>query len=441
MPGAFFIETFGCQMNKGDSDLMALSLIKNGFQTADCAEKADVLIFNTCSVRHHAENRALSRIRSARRDFHPAAGRLLVAAGCMAQRTGHELIKKDLADLVVGPYRSPVVGDIVQGYMAGNPCRSFLSLERNDLIRRIGPEWVTGRDPAPWHTWVTITHGCGNFCSYCIVPYVRGPLVSFHSGDILNYIARCAERGTREITLLGQNVNQYGMDSGDMPFSRLLAHAAAVPGIVKVNFLTSHPMDFSAEIIEVIRDHENISRSIHLPLQSGSDEILARMNRKYGIRDYLKLVDRVRERLEHHSLSTDLIVGFPGETGRDYELTLEAVRAIRFDEAFMYAYSPRSGTAATELPETISRIEKMDRLRRLIEIQRSISREKLISRINCTEEIIVEGLSRKSDREVMGRSFLNHPVIIPGEQKEIGEKIRVTIRGIRGSTLYGERIA
>jgi len=236
-------------------------------------------------------------------------------------------------------------------------------------------------------------------------------------------------------------VNQYGRDNGDIPFHRLLEKAAAVPGLVRIGFLTSHPMDFTTDIVDVIADPDNISRSIHLPLQSGSDEILRKMDRRYTLAEYMKTAVYIRACLENHSLSTDLIVGFPGETGADYERTLEAVREIRFDEAYMYAYSPRSGTAAAALTEGLSAREKQERLGQLIGVQREISREKLISRIDRTEDIIVEGFSRRSRREVMGRSFLNHPVIVPGDTHDFGKKITVTVRGIRGSTLYGERIA
>ncbi|HDP80229.1 MAG TPA: MiaB/RimO family radical SAM methylthiotransferase, partial [Spirochaetes bacterium] len=288
MPESFYIETFGCQMNKADSELMALSLIKNGFVKAPSGAEADILLFNTCSVRLHAENRALARLRAARSAGRGGKPTLLVAAGCMAQRMGENLIEEDLADLAVGPYQSPSIGDIIQSYRSGLTGRIHLSQQRADFHTRIDPAGASPLEASPWHRWVTITHGCENFCSYCIVPRVRGPLISFKSADILAYIRRCADNGAREITLLGQNVNQYGQDNGDIPFHRLLEKAAAVPGLVRIGFLTSHPMDFTNDIVDVIADHENISRSIHLPLQSGSDEILMKMNRRYTMAEYMK---------------------------------------------------------------------------------------------------------------------------------------------------------
>jgi tRNA-2-methylthio-N6-dimethylallyladenosine synthase len=273
------------------------------------------------------------------------------------------------------------------------------------------------------------------------VPFVRGGLVSFPSASILEYIRLLAESGFREITLLGQNVNQYGQDSGDIPFYRLLERAAETPGLLRINFITSHPKDFDGGIIDVIRDHGNISRAVHLPLQSGSDRILALMNRQYTMASYMKIVETLDRRLESHSLSTDLIVGFPGETEEEFRMTLEAMESIRFHEAFTYAYSPREGTPAFALPETIPKAEKMDRLSALIEIQRRISRARLSDRLDRTEEIIVEGMSRRSGSEVMGKTFLNHPIVLPGEPGDIGKKLSVKVISLKGATLYGKRTA
>jgi tRNA-2-methylthio-N6-dimethylallyladenosine synthase len=439
MKKTFFIETFGCQMNKGDSELMAHSMRQSGFQAAGDAKNADIIIFNTCSVRQHAETRALSRIRSAKSGAKEKNG-IVVVAGCMAQRLGENLLGKKAADIVIGPYQSPSIGEIINKYFIDTGCRSFLSLEPSDFKGRLDKALAKSKDLTPWHKWVTITHGCENYCAYCIVPYVRGRLISFPSDSIIKYVELCAQNGVREITLLGQNVNQYGMDSGDVPFYKLLEKAALVKDIYRINFLTSHPKDFSFDIINVIRDHEKISRAIHLPLQSGSDKILAAMNRQYTSLDYYKIVEHIDLKLESYSISTDLIVGFPGETREDFELTLKAVKDINFDEAFMYAYSPREGTPAFKLPETLSKQEKSERLQELIRRQRSISKDKLKSRVNHIEEIIVEGLSKKSENEVMGKTFMNHPVVLPGGPDDAGKKIRIMIKGIKGQTLYGERI-
>jgi tRNA-2-methylthio-N6-dimethylallyladenosine synthase len=437
---SYYIETFGCQMNKSDSCLMEISMNRNGFHLSPEPDTADIVIFNTCSVRNHAENRAIARMKSAR-GLPGGRDKLVVCAGCMAQRIGKELIQKGTADIVAGPYQSPRIGEFVASWLTGPGKRTFLSQEIADFSDRIDERRALTRDPGNWHEWVTITHGCENFCSYCIVPHVRGKLISVSSGKILSYIRDLTARGVTEITLLGQNVNQYGMDCGEIPFYSLLEKTASIEGLNRINFLTSHPKDFSNDIIKVIKDHRIISRAIHLPLQSGSDRILTLMNRGYLMKDYLGIIDVIASELEDFSLSTDLIVGFPGETGDEYRETLHAVETLQFDEAYTYAYSPRSGTAAFDLPEIITPDEKRDRLAELIEVQRNISRTKLEGRIDRTEEMIIEAISKKSSRDVVGKTFLNHPVVLPGVPEDIGKIIRVRITGLKGATLYGERTA
>jgi len=427
-------------MNKSDSELMELSLIKNGFLPASLESEADVVIYNTCSVRQHAENRATARIRSIR----PAVNRkngIIVVTGCMAQRIGTKLVQDGLAHLVIGPYQSPKIGEIVGNYLEGNKGRAFLSQETADFQGRLDDSIAAEHEGRRWHEWVTITHGCENYCAYCIVPYVRGRLISFRSQDILRHITSLAANGVKEITLLGQNVNQFGHDSGDIPFYALLEKTARIEGLVRINYLTSHPKDFDPEIIGVMRDHENISRSIHLPLQSGSDKILASMNRKYTLDRYLSIVALIDSGLEDYSITTDLIVGFPGEEESDFAATMEAVRRVRFDDAFMYAYSPREGTPSADLRELLTREEKIARLNELISVQRAISREKLEARINRIEELIPERISRHSGNEIMGKTFLNHPAVFPGDNEDIGRYTRIKILGINGSTLQGMKIA
>ncbi len=436
----YHIETFGCQMNKNDSELMALSLLENGFQIAENGEKADITIYNTCSVREHAENRVLSRIRSHRKRIRDGSG-IIVVTGCMAQRLGEGLITNDIADMVIGPYQSPDIGILLRRHLEDREARAFLSQDISDFSGRIRNGLYRVSGTPEWHQWVTITHGCENYCSYCIVPSVRGKLISFPSGRILDYIRSLAGRGIREITLLGQNVNQYGTDSDDLPFHELLEAAAGIGGMERINFITSHPRDFSDDILHVIRDMPNISRSIHLPLQSGSDRILERMNRGYTFPDYMRIVEKIGKLPGSYSLSTDLIVGFPGESDDEFRETLHAVETIRFDDAFTYAYSPRRGTPAYSLDESLTREGKSSRLSELIAIQRGISKQKLKERINSVEEAIIERLSKKSIDRVMGKTYLNHVVITPGTRDDIGKKIKVKISGVAGSTLQGTRIA
>jgi tRNA-2-methylthio-N6-dimethylallyladenosine synthase len=434
----YHIKTFGCQMNKGDSELIGLSLSRAGYTECKSEREADIIVFNTCSVRQHAEDRVISRI-SAIRNMRKEKS-IIVIAGCMAQRIGQSLIGHGLADLAIGPYESPRTGEIIEKYFNSPDTKTqYNSQSFEDFNTRIDFGLIDKKDDLPWHKWVTITHGCENFCSYCIVPYVRGRLISFPSDSIIAYVKKLAESGIKEITLLGQNVNQYG-NSGDIPFYKLLEKVSGINGLIKINFLTSHPKDFDENIINVMRDNGIISRAIHLPLQSGSDIVLDLMNRKYTIGHYLKIVEKINAELDSYALSTDIIVGFPGETEKDFEATLNVVRQIKFDDAFMYAYSPREGTEAFKLKENLTKENKIERLNKLIELQRGISRDKLRARINAKEEMIAERLSKRSGKELMGKTFLNHPVITPGLPDDIGKKIQIKIIELKGNTLYGTRI-
>jgi tRNA-2-methylthio-N6-dimethylallyladenosine synthase len=358
----------------------------------------------------------------------------------MAQRIGEELIDNKIADMVIGPYQSPDIGRLLRLHLEDRSKRFFISQAISDFSGRINPGLYRISDTPEWHKWVTITHGCENYCSYCIVPSVRGKLISFPSGQILDYIRLLASHGINEITLLGQNVNQYGTDNNDIPFHKLLESTATIAGIERINFITSHPKDFPDDILHVIRDHPNISRSIHLPLQSGSDRILKLMNRQYTFADYMKIVEKIRGLLTAYSISTDLIVGFPGENEVEFTDTLNAVESIRFDDAFTYAYSPREGTPACSIEETLTHEEKITRLERLIALQRSISRHKLKERVNRIEDAIIERFSKKSSDRVMGRTYLNHMVITEGTKDDFGKKIKIKIDSVLGATLQGTRI-
>ncbi len=439
MNRTFRIETFGCQMNMGDSELIRLSMLKNGFIEAKNPGDADIYIYNTCSVRDNAEKRALARISTAK-GIGTVKKRLIVVAGCMAQRLGEELVKKKIANLVIGPYQSPRLGDILAEFIRNKKNRLFISQEGENFAERLTPELIESKDVEPWHKWVTITHGCENFCAYCIVPYVRGKLISFPSDRILKFIKELADSGVIEITLLGQNVNQYGQDSGDIPFHKLLEKTASIKGLKKINFMTSHPMDFTEETIHVIKESSNISRGIHLPMQSGSDRILSAMNRKYTMAHYYSIIEKIDRIIPDYAISTDLITGFPGETAEEFHETLEAIKKIKFDEAFMFSYSPRMGTPSYSIKETISEKEKASRLHELIYTQREISLEKLKKRVNNKELVIAEKVSKKSGSEVAGKTFLNHPVVFSGDINDIGRETVVEISEVRGSTLFGRKI-
>lgn len=422
-------------MNKSDSELMEVSLAKSGYIKGSIP--ADIYIFNTCSVRKHAEDRAIAHVVETRSKYKNA---LIVVAGCMAQRMAVVLRTEYGVDLVVGTYHSPDMGNIITRYIQNNDAHEYISQNQEDFAVRFNNDLVNHKDELPWHKWVTISHGCENYCAYCIVPHVRGKLISFPSQKIIDYCTLLIDNGVFEITLLGQNVNQYGQDSGDVPFYVLLEKISALQGLHKINYITSHPKDFHFDILRVMKDNPVISRSIHLPLQSGSDNVLSAMNRGYTMKQYHAIVDEIYKLLPQCSISTDIIAGFPGETPEDFEATLDAVQSIKFDDAFTYKYSPREGTYAYSFPDSVSDIIKQERLDILIKTVRKFSKLKLHSRIGTTTTMIVERISKKSSDEVMGKTIHNHPIVIKGGKEDIGKKYAVTILSLKGSTLYGERI-
>ncbi|MCL2154960.1 MAG: tRNA (N6-isopentenyl adenosine(37)-C2)-methylthiotransferase MiaB [Leptospirales bacterium] len=425
-------------MNVSDSELIRLSMTKNNFKEVGNPKDAYICIFNTCSIRDHAEKRALGRIATVKGK---KKDKFIVAAGCMAQRLGEELIERAGVDIVIGPYQVPNIGDLLCNFFSNESNRLYISQDKSDFAERLPYEFINTKSDDPWHKWVTITHGCENFCAYCIVPLTRGKLISFNSHRIIEFIKGLTESGVIEITLLGQNVNQYGKDSGDISFYKLLEKISSIERLAKINFLTSHPMDFTEDIIHVINDSNNISRSIHLPIQSGSDNILKSMNRKYTLAHYYSIIEKIDNTLPDYAISTDFIVGFPGETKDDFNKTLEVVNNIKFDEAFMFAFSPRAWTPADLLQDSVVENEKQSRLEELIDLQRKISLEKLKRRLNKQEMVIADKISKRSNLEVSGKTFLNHPVVFMGDNNDIGKERIIEVDEVRGSTLFGKKIS
>ncbi|MFW5808039.1 MAG: tRNA (N6-isopentenyl adenosine(37)-C2)-methylthiotransferase MiaB, partial [Spirochaetota bacterium] len=423
-----------CQMNKSDSDIIALSLVSAGYDRTDDQKNADIIIFNTCSVRKNAEDRAIARLTEAsnRRPVRP----MVIVAGCLAQHIGKRLIDEGICNIAVGPYQSPELPSLICAYLEDSTRNLHTSVQRDEFAERLPRALVGCKTDDYWHRWVTITHGCENFCTYCIVPFVRGPLLSFPSSDILDFIRRLPDEGVIEVSLLGQNVNQYGQDSGDIPFYSLLERASSVPGIEKVNFLTSHPKDLDDNIIRVMAENQACARALHLPLQSGSDNILHRMNRSYDFSHYMSIVEKLNTR-GTFSLTTDIIVGFPGETDDDFKMTLDAVREIGYDDAYMYAYSPREGTESADYDDHVPDDVKAERLRVLIDTQRKMGAQKISRYIGMKSAFIAERISKRNEAELSGKTMLNHQAVVPGGADLIGTMNEITITDIRGATLYG----
>ena len=420
-------------MNKCDSEIVATLLTSHGFQMTDTQDTADVVIINTCAVRDHAEQRALGRISVLADWKRQQPNRKLGVMGCMAKRMGDLLLdQKPFLDFIIGPDQLRKLPEILTDEF------SRPAIDTTDDMEETYSDILPTRQ-TPLSGWVTIMRGCNNFCSYCIVPYTRGRERSRAEAEILHEIAEMAKQGYVEVNLLGQNVNSY--HDGETDFPLLLDHVCEIEGIQRIRFMTSHPKDLSDRLIEVMARQKKICNHIHLALQAGSDRILKAMNRKYTQRDFRLLVEKTRQAIPGIALTTDIMVGFPGETEEDFLETLNLVRDIRFDDAFMYHFSPRPNTKAAEMKDQLTQEEKLQRLDRLIQCQRRIGKELKIKMVGTTVEVLPESVSKKSASEWMGRTDTNHVIIFPKTDSKPGEIIPVQIQECRGTTLRGVPVA
>jgi tRNA-2-methylthio-N6-dimethylallyladenosine synthase len=428
----FYIETYGCQMNKYDSELMAGILSGTGYRPAANLDEADIVLLNTCSVRDRAEQRVFGRLGELKRlkDRNPEV--IIGLCGCMAQRVGKGITAKAAhVDLVIGPdgyCRLPEVIEHLNGQQAFE-----LDLDATQTYSKVFP---LRREPLK--AWVAIMRGCNNSCSYCIVPSVRGSARSRPVDDIIGEINALIRDGYKEVTLLGQNVNAYSWKGSG--FAELLAMVDALDGLERIRFTTSHPKDMSPAIIQAMAQGKNICEHLHLPVQSGSTRILRAMNRGYTAEAYVRLVHSIRERIPGVSITTDLIVGFPGETEKEYQHTLELVRTVGFDSAFTFRYSPRPGTRAAGWEDDVSEHEKRERLEHLIAVQRSVTDQKNKQLIHQKVEVFVEGESRKGGGQLVGRTRTDKTVVFDGESNSIGSCLWVRVVKAKGWTLWGHPI-
>lgn len=424
--GTYFIQTFGCQMNEYDSSLVDGILRNHGLIPAQEGKSADYLLINTCSVRRHAEERVFSLLSQYKNFKVTNPAMKIVLLGCMASRHREKLLERfPHLDLAVGPdgYRNLpklLAGDMDERslWLGDNP------LEDYDDIAPIPGQITAG---------IAIARGCDNFCSYCVVPYVRGEERSRPVKGIIGEIEFLADSGVREITLLGQNVNSYRSQGVD--FAGLIRRANEVPGIRRVRFMTSHPKDLSDGLLEAMAECEKLAPHLHLPFQAGSDRILALMNRGYTHDDYLRLVERARKRVPGISLTTDIIAGFPSESEADFEETLDLVREVRFDDAFTYRYSIREGTRAAGLPDDVPEEVKLERLGLLISLVRKTARENLDELRGENFSVLIERASKKSEDWWMGRTEHNRVSVMPRGDFLPGDMIDVVVEDISGFTL------
>ena len=442
-----FIETYGCQMNVADSEVVASVMQMAGYELCEKIEEADAVFLNTCSVRDNAEQKIyhrldeLAALRTKREK--ESAGLIIGVLGCMAERVKEDLLENHHCDLVAGPDAYLSLPDLIAqaelGHKAIKVELSTTETYRDVVPQRIGLGHKIGG-------FVSIMRGCNNFCHYCIVPFTRGRERSRDVESILREVRDLRDRGFKEVTLLGQNVNSYGLgarskEQGASSFAELLRLVAREVPEMRVRFTTSNPEDMTEDILHAIAEEPNLCRHIHFPAQSGSNHTLKLMNRKYTREDYLEKIAAIRRIIPGCGISTDIFVGYHDETEEDFQQTLSLVREVRFDSAFMFKYSERPGTyAARHLPDNVPEEEKIRRLNELIHLQTEISAQRNREDEGKEFEVLVEGFSKRSREQLCGRTEQNKMVVFPKAGHHIGERVIVRITGSTSATLFGEAV-
>ncbi|MDR0713342.1 MAG: tRNA (N6-isopentenyl adenosine(37)-C2)-methylthiotransferase MiaB [Bacteroidales bacterium] len=433
---SMYIETYGCQMNVNDSEVVASILAREGYAVTQQMEQADLILINTCSVRENAEQRVRGRLDVFRMEKKKRPGLLVGVMGCMAERLKEQLLEEEkVVDLVVGPDAYRELPQLVRNAGTGQKAVNVL-LSREETYADICPVRM---DRNGVSSFVSITRGCNNRCAYCIVPYTRGTERSRSPETILDEVAGLVTAGYREVTLLGQNVDSYRWQNGHVvSFPRLLEKVAAVSSGLRVRFATSHPKDMTDEVLHVMAAHSNICKSIHLPVQSGSNRLLALMRRRYTREWYTDRIEAIRRILPGCGISTDIIAGFCTETEADHAETLSLMKQAQFDHAFMFKYSERPNTpAAAKMKDDVPEKVKSRRLQEIINLQGRLSAESKQRFIGKTTEVLAENVSRKSPDELSGRNSQNTVVVFPKKRYAPGEYVQVRITGCTPATLQG----
>ena len=441
-----YVETYGCQMNISDGELMEGLLEDHGYEIAADPEDADVILVNTCAIREHAERRVLGRVGQLSGLKRERPDLVIGVTGCMAQRMGETLLEQaPHVDLVMGPdgYRS--LPERLAAIEEGRKIRPSRSAKKRgpqlavlDLDLGENYEGLDQRRASRISAWVPVQRGCDHRCTFCIVPYVRGPEKNRKPGEVLREIKEISDSGVTEVTLLGQTVNSYEADGQSFP--DLLRSVARVPGIRRVRFTSPHPNDVTTDLLDVMAEEIAVCEQLHLPLQAGSDRTLRRMLRRYTVEGFLEKVNLARAVIPDIGLSTDVIVAFPGETHDEFQETLEVMRTVRFDDAYTYRYSPREGTPATRFPaaDFVPDGEAQERLQRLIEVHRAIQAEINEAEVGRVEEVLVEKEARDPG-QILGRSRRNKVVAFPASPDLVGTYLEVRLTGTTGATFVGER--
>lgn len=430
-----YVETYGCQMNVADTEIVLGILKKNNYEVVDNPANADVVLLNTCSIRDNAEQRIYGRLGNFKNLKNSKPELVVGILGCMAERLRKDLIdEKKIVDLVVGPDEYRRIPELLEVAFAGEKGIG-VRLSRTETYDDIIPYREDGLQ-----AWISVMRGCDKFCTFCVVPFTRGRERSRSLDSIIDEIKILSERGFKEVTLLGQNVNSY-MD-GANDFADLLAAAALVNRSIRIRFTTSHPQDLSDKLLYTIAEHSNICKYIHLPVQSGSNRILELMNRTYTVEHYLNLIDKARKIIPAVSFSTDIISGFPTETEDDHQMTLDVLRQVKYDGAYMFQYSPREGTKAFQMKDDVSVQIKTKRLQEIIELQGKIAFDINQKIVGHEEIVLIEGFSRKSKNFFAGRTDSNKVVIIPANDKiKVGDYVRTVITKATQATLFADFIS
>lgn len=437
-----FIETYGCQMNVADSEVVASVMKMAGYDTTDTLDAADAIFINTCSIRDNAEQKIFSRLNQLNALRRNRKRRLIVGIiGCMAERLKEVLINEYDVDIVAGPDSYLELPNLIASAEAGEKAIET-TLSTTETYRDIIPQRISGNKVSGY---ISIMRGCNNFCTYCIVPYTRGRERSREPESILNELRDLQNKGFKEVILLGQNVNSYlfkPADGGEpVDMAALLALVAEAAPEMRVRFTTSNPEDLSDEIIATMASHANICNHIHLPVQSGSNKILKLMNRKYTREWYLDRIAKIREAMPDCGISSDMFTGFHNETEEDFEETLSLMREVGFDSSFMFKYSERPGTfAAKHLPDNVSEEVKIDRLNRMIALQNELSLCSNRNDVGKTFEVLVEGYSKRSKDDMFGRTQQNKVIVFPAGDTKVGDRVMCVVEKVTSATLIGHRV-
>ncbi|MCF6365047.1 MAG: tRNA (N6-isopentenyl adenosine(37)-C2)-methylthiotransferase MiaB [Bacteroidales bacterium] len=436
--GKLYIETYGCQMNVADSELVVSIMIDNGFAITDDEKDADIIFINTCAVRDNAEKKIRNRLIALNSLKKKKPGLIVGILGCMAERLKEKLVQEEqILDIVAGPDAYRNLPNLIKEVETGSKAINVL-LSREETYAEISP---VRRDKNRVSAFISITRGCDNMCAFCVVPFTRGRERSRAPKDILKELKQVIFEGYKEVTLLGQNVDKYNWNKGEVNFAALLKMTAEVDSDIRIRFATSYPQDFNDEVIKTMSEHKNICKYIHLPVQSGSNNMLEKMKRGYTREWYLNRIEAIRKIIPDCAISTDMISGYCGETEEDHQDTLKLMKEVAYDFAYMFKYSERPNTyAARNYKDDVGEETKKRRLSEVIELQRNLSLESNKRDIGKIFEVLVEGVSKKSEEFYFGRNSQNKVIVFPKGKSKIGDYINAKVLSCTSATLIGEII-